>query len=709
MRRVAFAVVASTLALVPAAADGAGDAFPGRNGLIVFASDRTAPREPEIYAARVEGGAPRNLTGTEGWDSRPMPSPDGRRIAFHAASSASGGRGIHVMNADGSDRRFVLEAGEQPSWAPDSRHLAYEDGRGRIAVVDVDTLAVRTLVEGRLPSWSPDGRLIAFLRGPQIHVVVAGGGQPRRVAPGLVLSGIASFEPAWSPDGTRIAFAGGEDDGNGFARRHEIHVAHVSDGSATPVTSTGNEKSGPAWSPDGAAIVFSEGVHGQSSSELVLIAPDGTGRRVLTHPQRREVDGRPKWSPDGSFVAFVRGRAPTDALHVFVVRRDGSGLRRLTQPRSALPAYESPTWLRDSRTVLFARRSNDLDDDLFVVAPDGGDVRRLTHNTLSDRDPAWSPDGGRIAFVRTVFYGPSHRRLANDELFVMRADGSGVRRLTRYRHEDLAPTWSPDGSRIAFSRRTDRSGLTAIYTIRPDGTGLRRVTVRPPGFHSGPAWSPDGRSLALTAGNGVEGGGGLFVVGADGSHPRRIRRIADEAQSPAWSPDGRLIAVLGLNGCGGPCVRTGIHIVRRNGSGSRRVLDGGGSLAWSPDGRSLVFAAGPIVQLDLRTGRTREIVRGDAHHTSPDWQPRCTRFGTGRADRLAGGSGPDLLCGRGGRDRLRGGPGRDRLFGGAGDDSIEARDRAFDVVGCGPGRDAVLADRRDLVAEDCERVLRRSG
>ena len=210
----------------------------------------------------------------------------------------------------------------------------------------------------------------------------------------------------------------------------------------------------------------------------------------------------------------------------------------------------------------------------------------------------------------------------------------------------------------------------------------------------------------LTAGNGVEGGGGLFVVGVDGSHPRRIRRIADEVQSPAWSPDGRLLAVLGLNGCGGSCVRTGIYIVRRNGSGSRRVLEGGGSLAWSPDGRSLVFAAGPVVELDLRTGRTREMVRGDAHHTSPDWQPRCTRSGTGRADRVAGGAGPDLLCGLGGHDRLIGGGGRDRLFGGGGDDRIEARDGDFDVVGCGSGSDNVLSDRRDLVGEDCERINR---
>ncbi|HEU5489563.1 MAG TPA: hypothetical protein VFU84_02125 [Gaiellaceae bacterium] len=452
MRRVALAVVASALAFVPAAADGASEAFPGRNGLIVFASDRTAPREPEIYAAELDGGALRILTRNAGWDSRPLPSPDGRWVAFRNASTRANRPAIFVMSIDGSAQRLLVDGGERPSWAPDSRHLVYEDGRGRIAVVDTETQAVRTLVEGNLPSWSPDGRLIAFLRGFRLHVVDAAGGEPRRMAPGLALSGVAAYEPAWSPDGTRIVFAGGAEDArNMFPLSSEIHVVRVSDGTATVLTTSRNEKTAPAWSPDGTAIVFAERVREEPRSELVLIAPDGTGRRVVTRPRPLEFDDQPAWSPDSSLIAFVRGRAPTDGRHVLVVRRDGTGLRRLSPPRSALPAYEGPVWLRDGRTVLFARRSDDLDADLFVARPGGSGVKRLTDNTVRDWDPAWSPDGARIAFVRPVFYGPPGRRLENNELFVMRADGGGIRRLTRYHLEDLAPSWSPDGSRIAFS------------------------------------------------------------------------------------------------------------------------------------------------------------------------------------------------------------------------------------------------------------------
>jgi Tol biopolymer transport system component len=706
VRILVVASLAAALAVVPLDAVGTRDAFPGRDGLVVFASDRTSPSASEIYAARVGGGAPRNLTRSEGWEARPLPSPDGRWIAFEAPVTANALRSIFLMDADGSGRRLLVE-GEHASWAPDSRSLAFHDHRSRIAVVDVETCTVRTLAEGALPAWSPDGRLIAFLRGPRLAVVAADGGDVREVAPGMVVSGVAAFSPVWSPDSARLVFAGGRADDNGFARSSQIQLVRVADGAVTSLTSGGRAKSSPHWSPDGRTIVYSENARSEPKNELVVVGADGGGRRLLTRGRRFTYDLNPAWSPDGAWVAFTRGRADTVPTDVMVVRRDGSGLRRLTQPRSGLAAYDSPAWSRDGRAVIYARGSSDRDHDLFTVGPGGGEVRRLTDNVVRDSYPSWSPDGSLIAFVRTLASGPLRRVRYNEELFVMRADGTGQRRLTHFRFEDLMPSWSPDGSRIVFARRVPQS-LTALYTIRPDGTGLRRVARAPAGFHSDPAWSPDGRRIAFTAGNGLEFGGELYVMDADGSHVRRRARIAEVVWSPQWSPDGRRLAVNGLNSCGRGCELNGVYVLRSDGRNVLKVAEGSRGLAWSPDGSELVLALDSIVTLDLRSGETREIVHGDptSIHELPDWQPRCTRSGTSGRDRLAGGSGAELLCGLGGDDRIRGGRGRDRLFGGDGDDRIVSRDGAFDVVGCGPGRDTVLADRRDLVGEDCERLTR---
>jgi Tol biopolymer transport system component len=706
VRTLVVASLAAALAVVPLDAVGAREAFPGQNGLVVFASDRTSPRASEIYAAAIGGGALRNLTRSEGSEWRPLPSPDGRWIAFEAPASANALRSIFLMGADGSGRRVLVE-GEHASWAPDSRSLAFHDHESRIAVVDVATGTVRTLAEGGLPSWSPDGRLIAFLRGPRLAVVAAEGGDVREIAPGMVVSGVAAFSPAWSPDSTRLVFAGGPADGNGFARSSQIQVVRLADGAVTSLTSGRRAKSGPHWSPDGRTIVFSENARTEPKTELVVVGADGNGRRLLTRGRRFTYDLNPAWSPDGAWVAFTRGHAETVQTDVMVVRRDGSGLRRLTQPRSGLSPYDSPAWSRDGRTVIYARGSSDRDHDLFTVAPGGGAVRRLTDNVVRDSYPSWSPDGSLIAFVRTLASGPPQRVRYNEELFVMRADGTGQRRLTRYRFEDLMPSWSPDGTRIVFARRV-HGALTAVYTIRPDGTNLRRVAQAPAGFHSDPAWSPDGRRIAFTAGNGLEFGGELYVMDADGSHVRRLARVAEVVWSPQWSPDGRLLAVNGLNSCGRGCETNAVYVLGSDGRNVRKVVEGGSrSLAWSPDGRELVLALDSIFTLDLRSGTTREIVHGDqmSIHELPDWQPRCTRSGTPGRDRLAGSSGAELLCGLEGDDRLHGGPGRDRLFGGSGDDRIDSRDRAFDVVGCGSGQDVVIADRRDLVGEDCERRL----
>jgi Ca2+-binding RTX toxin-like protein len=130
----------------------------------------------------------------------------------------------------------------------------------------------------------------------------------------------------------------------------------------------------------------------------------------------------------------------------------------------------------------------------------------------------------------------------------------------------------------------------------------------------------------------------------------------------------------------------------------------GGRDVWDRVGQDDYRFRLELIRADGARTRTLTPALARTWDADPSWQPLCTRLGGPGRDALAGTSGRDLLCGLGGDDRISGGNGRDRLFGEDGNDRFFARDDEFDVVGCGSGRDVVVADRSDLVAVDCERV-----
>jgi Tol biopolymer transport system component len=227
--KVVGAAALAAFVLAGASTNAAERAFPGKNGAIVFVSDRTSPREPEIYAVGVDGSERQNLTRAAGWDSRPLPSPDGTRILFRSVHE--GVPAVFVMNADGTGRRF-LTGGENPAWAPDSRRVAFENCCGWVAVLDLETGEARLLKQGRLPAWSPDGTRIAFVAGSEVRIVRADGSGERRLAADVVLAGVLAFPPRWSPDGTRLAIAAGPGDANRIATSSDIWIVGADDGSA---------------------------------------------------------------------------------------------------------------------------------------------------------------------------------------------------------------------------------------------------------------------------------------------------------------------------------------------------------------------------------------------------------------------------------------------------------------------------------------------
>ena len=187
---------------------------------------------------------------------------------------------------------------------------------------------------------------------------------------------------------------------------------------------------------------------------------------------------------------------------------------------------------------------------------------------------------------------------------------------------------------------------------------------------------------------------------------------SDSVSNPEWAPDGRLISFVKRPLC--HCDETiDLWTVRPDGSGARKLVKSVDDAAWSPDGKHLV-TKGDKLRIVSTDGKTEMVLKTGSVVPSPprsvtdgpSWQTRCTVEGDGRGNRLRGGPGLDVVCGLGGNDTITGGRGRDRLFGEEGNDTIVSRDGVFDVIGCGSGRDTVIADRSDLVGVDCERVER---
>jgi TolB protein len=261
----------------------------------------------------------------------------------------------------------------------------------------------------------------------------------------------------------------------------------------------------------------------------------------------------------------------------------------------------------------------DAPSDIYVVRTDGRWlVKKKT--VLNEWDPAWSPDGRRIAFDAY-----SHAFQAGAmQIYTMNADGTHRHRLTRLTDVCRLGQWSPDGRRIAYSCGKLLSDAADIWVIGADGTGATRLTRSQGATDSDPRWSRDGSQIVFTRASGSRSD--VYVVNARGGGERRLTRTGD-AVAEAWMPGRKIVFVRGVEESG---PASGIYTMNADGADVRRVTTRVGLYAyinvggWSPDSQLILFADGRGIATVRPSDHVVRKVASPASH--PAWAPDGRRI-----------------------------------------------------------------------------------
>jgi Tol biopolymer transport system component len=331
------------------------------------------------------------------------------------------------------------------------------------------------------------------------------------------------FPKSWSPDGRYIIVAGGHGE-------YEVHP----DGLGARRVPGGGY--GYAWSSNGRFLAFGakgNDVLGAGGGIFVESASGGRVRQ-LTHQTlaggRGYWDGLPQWSPDGRWIAFTRAYERRAGAHseveslrrIWLVRPDGTGLHQLSrQPLSEFDA----SWSPDGKELLVQKGVEGGRDDLYIADVATGRERQLTYSE-DNWGAHWSPRGDVIMFERI-----HHLNDSASDIWAIRPDGRGLRKITIGSTLGDGPLWAPNGKLIAFqsdSRRTNDCGegpLTEIWLMLPDGSGQRPLfphyTCREAPNDQAPVWSPDSKRIAFGRAD-LRYDIRVYIADIHGSHLRHL-------------------------------------------------------------------------------------------------------------------------------------------------------------------------------------------
>lgn len=252
--------------------------------------------------------------------------------------------------------------------------------------------------------------------------------------------------------------------------------------------------------------------------ELWVMDFDGHAPRRLTN--NGSINVLPSWSKNKRYIAFTSWKKRNPDLYRLDLNRGTT--RKLSSFRGL---NTGAAWSPDSRKIAFSASRGKANMDIYVMNADGSGVRRLTNTKYArNLSPTWSPDGKKIAFVSTRFGSP--------QVLVMNADGSGVKRLTYKGNYNQSPKWSPRGDWILFTGRDERARFD-IFLVSPKTLKVKRLTQNQ-GNNKEADWSPNGRNIVFSSTR--SGASKLWVMTAEGKNARRLTFMPGKFETPTWSP-----------------------------------------------------------------------------------------------------------------------------------------------------------------------------
>ena len=408
----------------------------------------------DIYLLRIGGRNPVNLTASSDADDQsPMFSPDGEQLAFRSGRDDGG---LFVMGATGESVRRLTDFGHDPAWSPDGREIAFVGER------TVDP-AGRT---GKSPLWLID----------------SSGGAPRELFEG------DAMRPRWSPSGTRIVFWAIKDIDLGGGQR-DIASISLAEGEPVWLTDDDHLDWSPVWSPDGRFVYFLSDRGG--SRNMWRIAVEETSGGVLGDPQPVTVPSRGidslSISSDGTRILYTDSAQSANITKIAV---DPSTFEPVGTPKAVTggsASYVQPQVSPSGEWIAF--RTAGKQEDLYLIRPDGTELRQLTDDLFKDRLPLWFPDSESI-----VFYSDRSGRY---EAWSLGVDGSDLQQLTSTTGDSFYyPNVSPDG-RLLVATNEFQSDIWDLSKTIPASESRKLPQIMDTGrFMFNPTWSPDGRRLA---------------------------------------------------------------------------------------------------------------------------------------------------------------------------------------------------------------------